>query len=149
MIVVVRADTDRHIPGASLMTQHCVGGHGVDEIHGAATAPDGSVWVTGLTDSRDFPVTVSGGGTHPEYDTQAFVAQIDPKTGAVRYAALLGENVEPRRGIARGHAIAVAPDGRVFAAGEATGGSLFRPTPGTLKADQPLESTDIYVVSLR
>jgi len=131
------------------MTRHCVGGSGVDEIHGVAAAPDGSVWVTGLTDSRDFPITVSGPGTRADYDTQAFAAQIDAKSGALRHAALLGENVEPRRGIARGHAIAVAPDGRVFAAGEATGGSLFRPTPGTFKAGQPLESTDIYVVSLR
>jgi hypothetical protein len=37
----------------------------------------------------------------------------------------------------------------VFAAGEATGGSLFRPTPGAFKAGQTLESTDVYVVSLQ
>jgi hypothetical protein len=148
LVVVVPPGTDRHIPGAGPMRRHCVGGTGVDEVHGVAAAPDGSVWVTGLTDSRDFPVTVSGPGAHPDHDTQAFVAQIDPKTGASRYAALLGDNVEPRRGIARGHAIAVARDGHVFAAGEATGGS-FRPTPGTFNAGQTLESTDVYVVRLR
>jgi hypothetical protein len=130
------------------MMQHCVGGNGVDEVHGVAPAPDGTVWVTGHTDSRDFPVTVSGPGTHPDHDTQAFVAQIDPKTGAIRYAALLGDNVEPRRGIARGAAIAVAQDRHVFAVGEATGGSLRR-TPGTFTAGQTLGSTDVYVVSLR
>ena len=53
----------------------------------------------------------------PDYDAQAFVALIDPRTGEIRHAALLGENVEPRRGIARGSAIAVAQNGRVFAVG--------------------------------
>jgi hypothetical protein len=77
------------------------------------------------------------------------LSQLDPNTGTIRYAALRGGNVEPRRGIARGCAIAVAQDGRVFAAGEATGGSLFRPTPGAFKAGQTLESTDVYVVSLQ
>jgi hypothetical protein len=124
----------------------CVGGSGVDEIHGIAAAPDGSVWVTGLTDSRDFPVTT---GPKPEDDTQAFLAQMDPKTGRILFATLLGAEAEPRRDIARGYAVAVSKDGRVFAAGEATGGSLFRPTPGAFRAGQPLASTDPYIVSLR
>jgi hypothetical protein len=149
LVVFVPAGTDSHIPGGGPMSRLCVGGDRVDEIHGLAAASDGSVWVTGLTDSRDFPVTVSGTGAHADYDTQAFVAQIDAKTGAVRYAALLGDNVDPRRGVARGHAIAVAQDGRVFAVGETTGGSLFRPSAGAFKAGQTLQSTDIYVVSLR
>jgi hypothetical protein len=104
------------------------------------------VWVTGLTDSRDFPITT---GTRPDYDTQAFLAQIDPRSGAVRFATLLGADADPRRDIARGYSVAVSKDGRVFAAGEATGGSLFRPTPGAFRAGQPLASTDPYVVSLR
>jgi hypothetical protein len=121
----------------------------VDEIHGVAAASDASVWVTGLTDSRDFPVTTTGPGTRPDYDTQAFLAQMDPQTGAVRFAMLLGADADSRRDIARGYAVAVSKDGRVFATGEATGGSLFRPTPGAFRAGQPLASTDAYVVSFR
>ncbi len=149
LVVFVPAGMDGQILGAGAMRRLCVGGTGVDEIHGVAAAPDGSVWLTGLTDSRDFPVTVIGTGTQADYDTQAFVAQIDAKSGAIRYASLLGENLEPRRGVARGYAITVGQGGQVFAVGEATGGSLFRPTPGAFRASQMLDSTDVYVVSLR
>jgi hypothetical protein len=148
LLFVLPAGAPRQMPGGR-DAAHCLGGSGVDEIHGVAAAPDGTVWVTGLTDSRDFPVTTTGPGTRPDYDTQAFLAQMDPKTGAVRFATLLGENADPRRDIARGYAVAVSKDGRVFATGEATGGSLFRPTAGAFRAGQPLASTDIYVVSLR
>jgi hypothetical protein len=130
-------------------TVHCLGGAGVDEIHGVAAARDGSVWVTGLTDSRDFPVTTTGAGARPGDDTQAFLAQLNPTTGAIRYATLLGANADPSHGIARGYAVAVSKYGRVFATGEATGGSWFRPTPGAFHVDQGVASTDIYVVSVR
>jgi hypothetical protein len=146
MVVVMDSWTDRRLPRARRDARHCIGGSGIDEIHGVAAAPDGSVWVTGLTDSPDFPPT--GSGARADYDKQAFVAQIDPKTGAIRSAALLGESVEPRGGVARGYAIAVAQDGRVFVTAEATGGSIFRSTRGAFKAGLT-GSTDIYLVSFR
>jgi hypothetical protein len=81
--VVMDSWTDRHLPGTGQSTRHCIGGSGIDEIHGVAAAPDGSVRVTGLTDSSDSPPPVSG--ARADYDKQAFVAQIDPKTGAIRF----------------------------------------------------------------
>jgi hypothetical protein len=128
---------------------HCLGGAGVDEIHGVAAARDGSVWVTGLTDSRDFPVTTTRAGATPGDDMQAFLAQLNPRTGAIRYATLLGANPDPGRGIARGHAVAVSKYGGVFATGETAGGSWFRPTSGAFHVDHPGASADIYVVSAR
>jgi hypothetical protein len=148
-MVVMPSDERRGLQSFGPIRSDCIGGAGVDEIHGIAAAPDGSVWVTGLTDSPDFPVTVTGAGTRPTSDLQAFVAQIDPKTGKLIVAALLGANVDPRRDIARGYAIALSRDGRVFAAGEATGGTLFQATAGAFRAGQSLASTDVYVVSLR
>jgi hypothetical protein len=128
---------------------HCLGGAGDDEIHGVAAARDGSVWVTGLTDSRDFPVTTTGPGARPGDGMQAFLAQVNPRTGAIRYATLLGANADATRGIARGHAVAVSKYGRVFAAGEASGGSWFRPTSGAFHVEETVVSTDIYVISVR
>jgi hypothetical protein len=128
---------------------HCVGGSGVDEIHGLASAKDGSVWITGLTNSRDFPVTTSGPGRQPDYDPQAFIANLDPVTGAIRFATLLGTDSTPRRDISRGYAVAVGADGSIFATGETTGAQLLLPTKGAFRQGQIFESTDVYLVKLR
>jgi hypothetical protein len=128
---------------------HCIGGNGVDEIHGVAPAKDGSVWITGLTGSRDFPVTIGGPGKQPDYDTQAFIANVDPVTGAIRFATLLGADSTPRRDISRGYAVAVGADGSIFATGETTGAQLLLPTKGAFREGQIFESTDVYLVKLR
>jgi len=127
----------------------CVGGSGVDEIHGLAPAKDGSVWITGLTNSRDFPVTTGGPGRQPDYDTQAFIANVDVVTGAIRFARLLGTDSTPRRDISRGYAVAVGADGSIFATGETTGARLLLPTNGAFRQGQIFESTDVYLVKLR
>ena len=134
------------------MIERCVGGRGVDEIHAVAAGVDGSVWITGLTGSSDFPVTAIEPGTQPEFETQAFVANLDPRemtAGAIRFATLLGAGSQPRRDVSRGHGIAAGGDGTIFATGETTGSRLILPTTGAFNGAQNFASTDIYVVKLR
>jgi hypothetical protein len=138
-----------HSPARDAMVERCLGGSGVDQIHGVAPANDGTVWITGLTGSGDFPVTTTGPGTQPDYDTQAFVARVDPATGAIRFATLLGADANPRRDISRGYAVAVAADGSLFATGETTGGRQLLPTSGAFNQRQTFASTDVYLVKLR
>jgi hypothetical protein len=135
---------------------YCLGGARVDQINGVAAAGDGTVWVTGRTESSDFPRTINGLGNRPGGSDQAFVARLEPLRGITLFSTLLGIDGIPRAGIARGYAIAVAPDGTVFAAGETTSpdrygnlGGLIEPTKGAFRDGQRLGSTDSYVVALR
>jgi hypothetical protein len=127
---------------------YCFGGAGLDEIHGVAAAVDGSVWVTGLTASREFPLTVNPTGTQPGPADQSFVAQFDPSRLTVRYAARLTPKNVPGIHISRGHAIAVAPDGDIFVTGETSGGG-FAPSEGAFRQGQFGDSTDVFVVGFR
>ena len=138
-LVVLSAD-------GTTRSERCLGGREDDSIADVAWAGS-SVWVTGRTDSDDFPSTVDGPGTLPYYHQQAFVARITPRTGDIEVATLVGANATPRDDIISGHAIDVAPDGRVFVAGGATGLSQIRPTEGAF--DLVGANTDIYVVGLR
>jgi len=126
----------------------CFGGTGLDEIHGVAAGDDGGVWVTGLTASRGFPLTVNPTGTQPGAADQSFVAQFDPSHLTVRYAARLTPKNVSGIHTSRGDAIAVAPDGDVFVTGEASG-SGFAPSEGAFRQGQFGESTDVFVVGLR
>lgn len=129
-------------------TDFCVGGNEGDQIHGVAAGSDGSVWVTGLTASREFPLTVNPTGTQPGPADQSFVAQLDPSRLTVLYAALLEPKKLPGIHISRGHAIAVALNGDVFVTGEAGGGG-FAPSKGAFRQGQFSDSTDVFVVGLR
>jgi hypothetical protein len=129
-------------------TDFCFGGAGLDEIHGVAAGVDGSVWVTGLTASGEFPPTVNPTGTQPGAADQSFVAQFDPSRLTVRYAARLTPKNVSGIHISRGDALAVAPDGDVFVTGEASGGG-FAPSEGAFRQGQFGDSTDVFVVALR
>lgn len=102
-----------------------IGGTGEDRALGLAAGVDGSAYVTGQTDSFDFPVTAGGdrflGGTR-----DAFVLKLAPN-GAVAYASLIGGGQEET-----GTAIAVGTDGSAYVTG--TTGSLDFPLNRPLQA---------------
>lgn len=115
-------------PDGSVLWSRFLGGSGNDFGTGVACDNDGNIYVTGYTESSDFPVTpgafdnsFGGGGSGVIPD--AYLAKFNPN-GVVQWATYLGgENDD------RGHGIAVGSDGRVAVVG------------GTYSSDFPLAGT--------
>jgi len=128
--------------GSSLVYSTYLGG-GSDEI-GAGIAVDasGSAYVTGRTNSFDFPTTP---GAIPSVDTSgaydAFVTKVNPAGAALVYSTRLGGSTNDV-----GYGIAVDADGNAYATG-ATFSDDFPTTPG---AFQPIHAGgwDAFVAKL-
>ncbi|HUF54875.1 MAG TPA: SBBP repeat-containing protein [Dehalococcoidia bacterium] len=107
-----------------------LGGAGNDAAHGVAVDGDGNVYVTGETQSTDFPTT---SGAYNEAFTgntntpDAFVTKINPEGTAILYSTYLGGD-----GGDRGFDIEVDDEGQAFVAG--TAGSNFPVTGGAYSA---------------
>ena len=102
-VTVLRAD------GAKILSSIAWGGDREDSVTGLALASDNSVWVTGFTESGDFPLKdafarIAGGGT------EGFVAHI--KDGQLLRCELLGGDDRDTPA-----AIALAPGGDLWIAG--------------------------------
>ena len=111
----------------ALLWAACVGGSGYDETEGVACDAAGSVFVTGQTDSADFPLP-GGFDTTPGGGRDAFAAKLAPG-GQLLWATLLGGS-----GGDRGKGIAVDAGGNVIVAGYTGSSDLPRAgaAPGEL-----------------
>jgi len=103
--------------GASLAYSTCVGGTSYEEGHAIAVDATGNAYVTGLTQSSNFPVVNAaqssyGGGT------DAFVTALNP-SGAPFYSTYLGGNDSDQ-----GQGIALDPAGNVYVAGYTSSGNF-------------------------
>lgn len=110
--------------GSTLLFSTFVGGLQDDDLWGLAVDEAGSIYVTGTTNSSDFPVTP--GGFQPDYaggSRDAYVLKLD-SAGRLMYATLLGG---PNTDF--GIAIAVDAAGRAHVAGT-TWSPTFPTTPG-------------------
>jgi PKD repeat protein len=90
--------------GTALEYSTLIGGSGWDEARGISVDPAGSVYIAGLTNSRNMPVV---GGYQPAYgggDYDAFVAKFIPGQSVPAYLTYLG-------GVDLDQANAIAPDG--------------------------------------
>jgi len=121
-----------------------LGGDGNDYGSGIAVDASGAAYVTGSTDSSDFPTTPGAfdttynGGTH---GIDAFVVKLNPAGSVPAYATFLGGGSSNR-----GRAIAVDGSGAAYVTGE-TASSHFPTTPGAF--DTTLNGTyDAFVVKL-
>lgn len=111
------------------------GGLGADTCHDLAVSSGGDVTFTGYF-NKSFgagaPTVVASG----PYD--GYVARLDGATQTLLWVEPIGG-----AGMAQGHAVAIAPDGRVVVAGELTGETKF----GGLPVDSPSGDTDAFVLS--
>ena len=137
-----------------LLRESCVGGRRIDLIHDVTVDADGGVWVTGFTQSRDFPLS------DPDDEAlnccrQSFVAEMDTATAGVAPAMLLGLRKFPRMSRAEGQGIAaiggsIAVTGLIGPAAAVPGnGGRIMPSPGAFGFGRRLTSTDVYLVALR
>ena len=89
----------------SLLAATFLGGSGMEEAWGIALDEEGHVYVTGFTESRDFPTTA--GAVHEAYmggKTDAFVVRFDNRLATLEASTFLGGPGEDRA-----QAIAVPP----------------------------------------
>jgi hypothetical protein len=132
------AKLDRHTGKLLYLTR--LGGEGLDVAIRVKIDAHGRAYVTGLTGSRDFPITsnalqrVYGGG-----DSDAFFAEIGPE-GQIIYSTYLGGSQADE-----GNGIALSPDGDVWIAGR-TWSTDF---PNVKRKFGPQGKSDIFVTRLK
>lgn len=121
--------------GSALLAATYLGGSGTDAFFGSFVAldPAGNVYVTGATDSTDFPVTAGAfqavfGGSGPGISPgDVFVAKLNPTLSALGYATYLG-------GASHDTPFAIVVDGagNAYVFGE-TASTNFPTTPNALQ----------------
>ena len=102
--------------GSSLLYATFLGGNGTDTGLGIAVDPQGNAYITGRTDSTNFPVTqgafqlaLNGGSGIGD----AFAVKLDPTGGKLIYSTYLGGSLDDQ-----GNAIAVDKNGNAYIAGQ-------------------------------
>lgn len=100
---------------ASLVYSTFLGGGGIDRGTGITVDGAGNAYVTGLTESTDFPVTPGSFQSTYNGGRDAFVAVLTPDGTAQIYSTFLGG-----RGADLGSSIAVDAAGNAYVAGETT-----------------------------
>jgi uncharacterized protein (TIGR03437 family) len=99
-----------------------LGGSGFDEGRALAVDAQGNAYITGYTESSDFPVTSGFSGPVPSGSVYPFLIKLNPN-GSVAYATLFAGALA-----ATPSAIAVDSGGNIFISGTAVQG--YPPTPG-------------------
>ncbi len=142
-IRIARYDREKPLVIDPLVLLHAtyLGGSSTDKILGIAADPDGSTYVTGLTQSPDFPTldapqAGSGGAT------DVFVAKINAAGTALIYSTYLGGNaIDAALGIARD------TSGNAYVAGY-TASPNFPVTANPLQASLNGSAYDAFVAKL-
>ncbi|MBZ5603875.1 MAG: SBBP repeat-containing protein [Acidobacteriia bacterium] len=114
--------------GSKIFYRTVFGGSKTDFANAIAVGSDGSVYLTGLTTSPDFPVTAGAMQTTPGYPQQAFATKLDA-TGKIQYATYIGGST-----LSSGYGIAVDSSGNAYVSGSISGDSSgFPVTPGSIR----------------
>jgi hypothetical protein len=121
--------------GSTLTYSTYVGGSGYDQGYGVAIDQAGNAYITGFTESVNFPVTpgafqtICNEGKNCARDGDAFVTEINPEGSAVVYSTYLGGN----KG-GHGTGIAVGGTGNAYVTG-VTFSKNFPTTPGAVQTE--------------
>jgi uncharacterized protein (TIGR03437 family) len=112
--------------GAQVIWRTVLAGSQNDNVQAMTLGSDNSVYVTGATQSQDFPTT--SGSMQPSISVleQGFAAKLNP-SGAVVYATFIGGTAETS-----GTAIAVDAAGDAFITGGITAAGVFPTSPGAV-----------------
>ena len=118
-----------------------LGGTGNDSGSGIAVDSSGNAYITGTTESADFP-TQSPISASLAGRTDAFVAKVNPSGSALVYCTYLGGNQTDQ-----GTAIAVDSAGDAYVTGSTSSGD-FPATSGVLQPTLAGGQTDAFVAKL-
>jgi PKD domain/Beta-propeller repeat len=129
-------------PDGSLEYATYLGGSGFDAADALAVDASGAVYVTGGTNSSDFPVV---GALQPSYrgglGGDAFITKLDPSGSSLVYSTYLGGS-----GSDGGSAIALDAAGKVYLAGITT--SLDFPLVAPLRSQYGGGFFDVFVAKI-
>jgi hypothetical protein len=114
--------TKMNATGTGVVYSTYVGGSGTDEGLGIAVDTAGRAYVTGLTDSADFPVTAGAFQSSLGGGTDAFIVKLNPLGTGLIYSTYLGGNLNDE-----GYGIAVDVDDNAYVTGVTD--SANYPTP--------------------
>jgi len=128
-ILVIKLNPD----GTVAWTQS-IQGDDHDYAAGIAIDPAGDVWITGFTDSTDFPLVDPMDGT-PNGFRDAFLTKLSASDGSLLYSTLIGGDHADAA-----HGIAIAPNGEILLAGS----TKSRDFP-TVNAYQSEPSAPLYL----
>ncbi len=129
-------------------------GPGLDRATAIAVGADGSAYVTGYTDSSDFPTTLGAFQTTNAGGGDAFVAKLTPAGDDLTFSSCLGgvgsSTLSKVRGAVttgkdEGKGIAIDAEGTVSVVG-ATSCDDFPTTPGSFQPDYGGGNTDGFIV---
>jgi hypothetical protein len=115
---------------SALVFSSYLGGTDLDIGYAIDVDPQGFIYVTGTTRSGDFPLTSTAYAAIRYGDSDSFIVKVDPSIGAFTYSSYLGGELTEE-----GRAIAVAPSGIVYFAGDTVStmfplaGNSYQPTP--------------------
>jgi hypothetical protein len=134
-------------PGSRLVYSTYLGGSGGEDTddEGRSNAVDGkgAAYVTGYTQTADFPVTPGAFDPTTEAWADAFIAKIDPSGSRLVYATYLGGN-----DISQGNGIAVDTQGAAYVTGW-TSAADFPTTTGSFDPDyNASDFSEAFVVKL-
>ncbi|HEY6187686.1 MAG TPA: carboxypeptidase regulatory-like domain-containing protein [Pyrinomonadaceae bacterium] len=119
--------------GNGLIYSTRLGGIGSDQAFAIGIDNGGNAYVTGKTQSPDFPDTL---GALSQNKTGIFAVKLNPTGTALLYSALLGSGL--------GNAIAVDSSGNAYIAGQSYTAS-FPVTPGAFQTVAPGNDTDGFL----
>ena len=125
--------------GSELAYSTYLGGEGFDGGNGIALDSAGSAYVTGETESEDFPTTTGAFEENSPGDEDAFVTKVEPDGSDLAYSTYLGGDDSPAEegeGADRAFAIAVDAEGSAYVTGE-TGSTDFPTTTGAFEENNP------------
>jgi len=125
--------------GGALVYSTYLGGHHQNNGTGIAVDEAGDAYVTGTTDSSDFPTTTGAFSTNYPGDVNAFVSKIDAAGGALVYSTYLGGS-----GSDLGAGIAVDGAGDAYVTGK-TDSSDFPTTTGAFSTTYAGGNGDAFV----
>ena len=128
--------------GSQVLWWTVLSGSGDDRVYAMALGSDNSVYVTGTTQSPDFPTT--NGSMQPATSAagQAFAAKLSPN-GAVVYATYIGGSA-----VTTGSAIAVDSSGHAFITGLVGSNGAFPTSPGGVTGATSPFNGEAYVIEL-
>jgi len=136
--------------GKSLIYSTYVGGNGRDEGYSIALDLSGNAYITGYTESSDFPTTpgaYDGIYSGSPGDGEVFTMKLNPTGSALVYSTFLGNGCVSAVGTALPCGLDVDPAGNAYVVGRTTS-SLYPTTPGAYDRTHNGGVYDAFVTKL-